>query len=662
MKLIKVGAAVVNQTPLDWAGNLANIRNALEKAKESGVRILCFPELCITGYGCEDAFLAPGTAKKALIQLEKIVPETSGMTVCIGLPLFVGNTLFNAAAVVSDGQILGFVCKQFLAGDGVHYEHRWFKPWQKGTRRGVLAGGREVPAGDMIFGIGGEKIGIEICEDAWNPARPARDFAYADVDVILNPSASHFAFGKIGTRRQIVLESSRFCNSVYIYTNLNGCESGRIIYDGGALIANCGKLEAQGSRFSFEPDQVISAVVDLDMNRMLKTKNTNFPPDYNPKDTFTVEKAYVFPMLIPEKNVCRLEDWEQSPDIKEEEFTRAVGLGLFDYMRKSGSKGFVLSISGGLDSGGIAVLIYYMALRIEREVGNTRFCQAFSFLLEKGESGREAIFKRILTCVYQASKNSGPVTLAAAKGLAEHLGFTFYYMNVSDLIERYVGLAEEKIGRKLDWDRDDMSLQNIQARVRGPGVWLLANVRGALLLTTSNRSEAAVGYATMDGDTCGGLCPLGGVDKNFLIHWMGWVRDKGPSELGPLSVVKLITDQSPTAELRPPGCFQTDEKDLMPYWILDKIEKAFVRERKSPREIFETLIHTECSHIAPRELILYIRRFFTLWQRNQWKRERYAPSFHIDDESLDPKSSCRYPILSGKFDEEFQELEKAAEQ
>ncbi|EKD26429.1 MAG: hypothetical protein ACD_79C01205G0001, partial [uncultured bacterium] len=443
------------------------------------------------------------------------------------------------------------------------------------------------------------------------------------------------------------LESSRFCNAVYIYTNLVGCEAGRIIYDGGSMIANCGKLLAQGKRFTYKKSLLLNTVIDLDVNTLNKVKDNlqNTLKEIN-KDS-QINIPFKFPVKVTKNknnNVCK---WENSQNLKNEEFMRAVGLALYDYMRKSRSLGFVLSLSGGIDSGSIAVLIYYMVNTALLELGETSFMENFKFLFQPGEKTDKAkILKRILTCAYQSSSNSGKITFNAAKTLAETLGFTFYHFKINDLVSEYVELIEKNIGRKLSWERDDVTLQNIQARVRGPSVWMLANINNALLLTTSNRSEAAVGYATMDGDTCGGLCPLGGIDKKFLIKWMHWVKGTGPEGLNPIPEIKLITDQKPTAELRPANNKQTDEDDLMPYNILDRIEKAFVREKKDPEDIYETL-KDEFTDISGEQLKNYINKFLRLWKQNQWKRERYAPSFHVDDESLDPKSSCRYPILSG---------------
>ena len=216
-------------------------------------------------------------------------------------------------------------------------------------------------------------------------------------------------------------------------------------------------------------------------------------------------------------------------------------------------------------------------------------------------------------------------------------------------------MVEASLNRTLTWQQDDIALQNIQARVRAPGVWMLANIKGALLLATSNRSEAAVGYATMDGDTCGGLSPIAGIDKQFLLHWLKWMEEQRFDEVPAINALRAINIQKPTAELRPQEEEQTDEDDLMPYKVLDLIEGLAIRDKMMPKDIWEYL-KEEFPETAKETLRIWIERFFKLWCRNQWKRERYAPSFHLDDKNLDPKTWCRFPILNSGFRYELAHL------
>jgi NAD+ synthase (glutamine-hydrolysing) len=178
----------------------------------------------------------------------------------------------------------------------------------------------------------------------------------------------------------------------------------------------------------------------------------------------------------------------------------------------------------------------------------------------------------------------------------------------------------------------------------------MANAGNFLLLSTSNRSEAAVGYCTMDGDTAGSLSPVAGIDKTFLRQWLVW------AEQTHLPSLQIVIGLNPTAELRPLSADQTDEEDLMPYPILNRIQKLAVVQKKSPRAIFDCL-QNEVEGATAERILGWLKRYFSLWSRNQWKRERYAPSFHVDDENLDPRSWCRYPILSGGYVDELAELD-----
>lgn len=678
MTRVKTAAAVLNQTPLNWDGNKQNILAAIETARGQGVRLLCLPELCICGYGCEDAFASESLPRVSLQVLGEILPATRGMIVSLGLPLLHRNRLYNAACLAVDGRIAGFAAKRFLAGDGLHYEPRWFQAWPEGLCDSIRIDGRDCPLGDMIFDCGGVKLGFEICEEAWVLDRPAGRMSLDGVDIILNPSASHFAFGKAETRKRLVAEGSRAFGVGYVFANLLGNEAGRVVYDGGALVASAGDLLAEGPRLSFAPWKVTAAVIDAAATRRIRAASAKFTPHPSKKADSDLSCAvasgrtvvscdFAWPDIEPELPRPAAAAWQSGPRVKEEEFARAVALGLFDYLRKSRSRGFVVSLSGGADSSSVACLVAIMTALACSEIGPEAFNQALAHIpeLAAAANDRERV-GCLLHCVYQASKNSSDTTRNAAVGLAAALGAKMSCLEIDAWVDGYVAAAENVLGRKLTWDADDLALQNIQARARGPSVWLLANIRGALLLATSNRSEAAVGYATMDGDTCGGLSPIAGIDKAFLRRWLVWLEKEGPQGFGPIPALAAVNSQQPTAELRPSQHGQTDEDDLMPYEVLDVAERAAIRDKLSPVEVFRQL---RCrfgtggdNRYDDARLHVWVRRFFLLWCRNQWKRERYAPSFHLDDENLDPKTWCRFPILSGGFQRELDELDRFVEE
>jgi NAD+ synthase (glutamine-hydrolysing) len=655
LKHVKVAVAALNQTPLDWNRNQKNIVAAIRAAREKNVGILCLPELCISGYGCEDAFLSPSTRQTALEMLGEILPETRGIVVTLGLPLEHSRGIFNTSALVADGQLLGFAAKRNLAGDGIHYEPRWFKPWRAGHRVMVHVLGRELPLGDLLFDVGGVRMGFEICEDAWVAERPGIELARHAVEVIFNPSASHFAFGKHAVRERLVLEGSRAFGVAYLYANLLGNEAGRAIYDGDSLIAQGGAVVAQARRFSFDDFELATAVVDVELGGIAQSALSSYEPEAT-EAIGRVVAEFRYPEAKPAASSIVREPWELSARWKEEELVRALSLGLFDYMRKSRTRGFVVSLSGGADSSLVACLVASMARLALGELGRERLAEKLAYAPELvNVEGERGLVAELLTTVYQATRNSSETTRRAARGVADAIGANHLELDVDPIVEAYVAKVEDSLGRKLSFDTDDIALQNVQARVRAPSVWLVANVRSALLVSTSNRSEAAVGYATMDGDTAGGLCPIAGVDKNFVRAVLRFLETEGATGLGPIPALALVNAQQPTAELRPPGAGQTDEADLMPYDLLDVIERAAIRDKRSPREIF-VLIRSEFGRYGERELFTWLSRFFRLFARNQWKRERYAPSFHVDDESLDPKTWYRFPILSGGFERELDEL------
>ena len=656
MKTICVAAAVINQTPLDWSGNKQRILDAIQMARSAGAQVLCLPELCITGYGCEDAFHSGNTLGQARKMLAELATATSGMVVSLGLPLLHQNSVFNCAVLVVDGSITGIVAKKNLAGDGIHYEPRWFKAWPEGICNKIELNGKSYPIGDIYFECGGVRIGFEICEDAWVANRPGAQLALKAIDLILNPSASHFAFGKIEVRKRFVLEGSRAFGVAYVYSNLLGNESGRAIYDGGALIASGGKLVATGPRFGFHDTYITSATIDLDFQRLSQARTVSFRPEIANEEPNRVSCPFIWKDGGLPTTETKTFKWETKPDFKEEEFVRAEALALFDYMRKSRSNGFVVSLSGGADSAAVVCLVYSMCTLALKELGMHGLNEKLGYLCSPlNWSSPKQMMRTLLTTAYQATKNSGTVTRAAARQIAEAVGASHYELNVEEIVQGYLEVIQNAMDIHFSWQSHDIPLQNIQARVRAPGIWLIANVKNALLLATSNRSEAAVGYATMDGDTCGGLSPLAGIDKAWLRRWLAWMEKSGPDEVGPIDALRLINCQAPTAELRPSDKNQTDEDDLMPYEVLDFIERAAIRDKRSPLEVFQLLIN-HYSAIPSNQLAAWVERFFQLWRRNQWKRERYAPSFHLDDENLDPKTWCRWPILSGDFASEIQEL------
>lgn len=613
MRKLKIGGATVNQIPFDWENNTNNIVEAIHEASRQGISLLCLPELCVTGYGCEDVFLSDWLPDRAWAELIRIRDHCENITVAVGLPIRIAGVTYNGACVISNKKLLGISLKQNLARDGVHYEPRWFDPWPANKVSEIIRDGEKISVGDLIYDVAGIQFGFEICEDAWRKDnRPGYRLFERGVDLILNPSASHYAILKSLLREEeVVVDGSRNFQCVYVFANLLGNEAGRIIYDGDIIIGQNGKLIAVNKRLSFKNFNVLGTEVDFE----------------DPG-----QSQVVIPTDNKEKN---------------EELAQAVSLGLFDYLRKSKAKGFVLSLSGGADSSSCAVMVAEMVKRGSKELGWEKFNAAVG--IDKTINDWKAAVGQLLTCAYQGTRNSSSETLNAARELAHSIGAGFHHWTIDEEVNSYTQKIEKAVGRELHWDADDITLQNIQARTRSPIIWMLANIKRAVLLTTSNRSEGAVGYATMDGDTSGSFAPIAGLSKVFILQWLRWAESTLQH-----TGLRYTNNLQPTAELRPLARHQTDESDLMPYSVLLEIEKNALIERKSPVEVFKAM----SGAYEPSILKGHIKKYFRLWSANQWKRERLAPSLHLDDWNVDPRTWCRFPILSSGYLEELSLLDE----
>jgi NAD+ synthase (glutamine-hydrolysing) len=666
MELVRVGAVTLNQTPLDWQGNQQRISKFIEQAKTERVDVLCFPELAVSGYGCEDSFLSLDTSKNALMMLKQIATLSQNITAVIGLPMIFKNRLYNCVAVIQNGKIIGINPKRLLAREGIHYEPRWFQPWPFGVSDWIDIGGSKVPFGDQHYQLGTFKLAVEICEEAWAAQSSSQDHVNSGCELILNPSASHFSLRKIRTRERLVSHWSRALKAHYCYTNLVGLEAGRIVYDGGSIFAESGEIVGRGPRFVFGDGELTFRDLDIDLARSLKLATESYAEDNHVPSSTCVVASPVHSAENPEINQNfkttkneQLEGQEiENPDQSQEkylEFSRAVSLGLFDYLRKSSGRGFVISLSGGIDSGVCAALVGHMVYEAQRQLGYQglrEFLPKVYASEVKDPKSRSAWVAKILITLYQGTEQSSAATRKAASQLATELGARHFDTDVQDLVNLYEAKFEELISRQLDWQKDDLLKQNIQARTRAPLSWMFANNFEMLLINTSNRSENAVGYTTMDGDSAGGLAPIAGIDKHFLSSYIMWLESQEVFGRHQIKSFSTIRQLPPSAELRPLAEQQSDEKDLMPYVWLEHIERLFIRERMSLEQV-ERSMKLEFPDAENDHLSNSVIKFYKLWRTSQWKRERMAPSFHLDDFSVDPKGFCRFPILSGDLSDKI---------
>ena len=694
----------INQTALDWEGNTTRILESLEFYKniknKNEKHIILFPELVLSGYGCEDGFLFSNTKKQSWEKLLKIVEASqklSNSLIFVGTPFYFNGSIFNTIAVLYEGEILALIPKSYLAGEGIHYEQRWFTPFKEPWKKIEFSYNNRVY--DFYFGQGvidffNTRIGVEICEDSWVNKRPALNYFYDNnVDIILNPAASHFGFGKYEIRKNIAISSSLNYHSYYFSVNLLGNEAGKAIYDGSMILTKNGKIFYDNSnRFSFK--DIIIRSFPLELNELRnqreriysrrndRTIDLSFPiikihtsskinkPIFsnqeheNIKQNFISVIDYEFIKELPQKNLTLNNEFL--------EFLEVERLALFDYMRKTYSRGFTISLSGGADSSLCAILVYQMIRKGIIELGLENFIKKTNYNIQLNdlqsfdtEKQIEFFSNKMLHTIYQKTNQNSQQTFDLANELAKEIHSHHLNINIQNLVDEGLKIFQDATKLKLDWENYDIPLQNIQARIRSPMAWLLANVTGSILLVTSNRSEASVGYTTMDGDSSGGLAPIAGIDKAFILKFLDFISSYSDKYTISIKTAKKIISQPPSAELRPLQKEQTDEKDLMPYSILSMIERFAIQELLSAEEILERLLayqknHFKINYTLPyfedflekikqyneEELKDMINKFFYLWHTNQWKRERFATTFHIDSYNVDPRGWFRFPVIS----------------
>lgn len=663
MKKLNVSSISINTTPLDWTGNCQKIQSSLLQASFSGAQLVVFPELAVSGYGCEDAFFTEDLAERAMKALYSI-PVPEGVVAVVGLPVMINNRLYNGAAVISRNgrlngtSVHGIVLKRYLARNGVHYEPRWFQSWPENEVQTIETPEGVVRVGDLTFDVFGFRVGVEICEDAWVANRPGRNLYARGVDVIVNPSASHFALGKYEIRKQFAKEASRSLGCGYVYANLNGCESGRAVFDGGNFVVSGGEVVGAGDVLHFRDYAITNGVIDRQENRIAQQWNSDRVLADAPDEIRIMGKANKKDVPFP------ISRKDQRAD-EEALIVRTIALGLRDWMKKTGTNGFVVSLSGGADSALVSACVNAMTVLATSEAD--RFGLPLKYMLGLGDRlPKEAetehpydLTYRILRTVYQGSLNSSDTTLEAARTVADGLGAQYSEWRIDDLVQQVTDKVSKVLEREMTWETDDIALQNIQARVRAPGVWMLANTENKLLLATGNLSEMAMGYMTMDGDTCGVLAPISGLSKTRVRNVLRYLEKTGVAcpylEEKPLLMpfLKCINDQTPTAELRPGE--QDDESDLMPYKVSDFIRSQFLNQRRSPAQIFVEACE-KLPEYESKQLAEWIEKFFTLFSKTRWKTDRSAPGFHLESDSLDSRAFSRFPLLNSGWQTELQEV------
>ena len=596
----RFGVASINALAGDWSEQMVAIRQAIAAARKAACALVVFPELAIGGPDLQDVWLRPDTSVYAEQVLTEIITETAGLTVVCGLPMAHDGRLYNVAAVIHDCRLMAIVPKRYLTPNDA--ELRWFSAWDfsKGSKfhHGAVMGAWN----STIAGLEGLDICVGTLQSHPTPARGA---------IVIEMNNRRFAPNLYREELSLRLEYSKKLGITLIRSNILGSDDGTHIYDGGGFIVTRGNMKALCPRFVFDRPFVLT------------TSDDEIPNGFDPSLAHFAKVG---------------SSPKQADDYAFAEIELALALGLNDYMKRAHIEKLCLALSGGRDSAMIAVLVARMVALKHAQLD---------------EAEQKAIVGQTLVTAYLPSRHSSSSgTQKAALALAQELGFSCPVIEIADIASHAVSTIESVANRQLSWESDDLTLQNVQARARSLVIWTLANANNAMLLTTGNMSEAAVGYATMDGDSSGCLDPIGNIPKTLVSRWLEWAR-----QFHKIDALDFVFAQPPSAELRPAHQNQADETDLMPYPVLDALIEWFLVRRMTPKEILQCAKNQLANYYTNADDIEKdVKRFILLTVRSQWKRARFANEFIILPFNIAPDDGLRWPCLQAPFRRAIDEM------
>ncbi len=520
---LRIALAQMNPTVGDIVGNARRIAELTEQARDERAQLVVFPELCLSGYPPEDLLLKTHFLDAVGEALAELAAATTGIVALVGFPE-AADDVYNAAAVLADGRVAAIYRKISLPNYGVFDEQRYF---QAGAR----------PA---TFDLNGTTVGITICEDVWEPGPPATTAALSGAEVIVNLSASPYHAGKGAERERMVIQRARDNLVAMVLCNAVGGQD-ELVFDGhsvavdqeGTVLARAPQFEEALTLCTIEPAAAARARLrDPRHRRGVRRQRHEHEAGAQSLAKLVVEPRGQGPIGGPIAAVL-------SP---EREVYSALRCGLRDYAEKNGFDNVVVGLSGGIDSALVAMLAV------------------------------DALGADRVSCVVMPSPHSSPDTQADARAIAHNLGTGLLELPIEAPMKAYDELLREPFSGR----EPGIAEENLQARIRGNLVMALSNAFGWLVLTTGNKSELSVGYATLYGDMAGGFAVLKDVFKGWVYRLVAWRNAEHaaagrPGELVPASVL----DRPPSAELRPG---QRDDDSLPAYDLLDTILAGYVEQ------------------------------------------------------------------------------------
>lgn len=554
MSRLRVAAAQLNLVVGDLEGNAARITEAYNHAESAGADLVAFPELAITGYPPEDLLLRPAFLAQATEWLEKVAVHTGRTAAIVGFPQ-ADVHLYNAAAVCAHGRVAGVYRKHLLPNYAVFDEQRYFTP---------------APTDGPLFDIGGVRVGVTICEDAWSPTGPVLTEAAAGAGLVVNINASPYYAGRLREREAMLADRAVEASTPILYVNLVGGQD-ELVFDGASvLVDESGAVIARARQF--EEDLL---VVDLDL-----------PPAARWRRVRLLGRT---PPTLPEIPVSEVQlggaplaSRVEAPLPPVREVYEALVLGTRDYVTKNGFSDVVVGLSGGIDSSLVA-MIAVDALGPEHVVG-----------------------------ILMPSRFSSAGSVHDAEVLAANLGIRTTTVPIEDAHRAFLDMLAEPF----EETESGLAEENLQARIRGTILMSMSNKFGWLVLTTGNKSELATGYSTLYGDMAGGFAVIKDVPKTLAYALARERNERAGRSLIPDEVL----DKPPSAELRPD---QRDSDSLPDYAVLDPIVENYVEADRSVRDLVDDGYDAET-----------VRRVASLIDRNEYKRRQAAPGVRVSPKAF----------------------------
>ena len=587
MRTFRIAMVQMNSTVGDLDGNVRLITAWLREAKKAKADLVAFPELAITGYPPEDLLLKPRFIADNRRALQEVVRHCRGIAAVVG---YVSQSdgvdpkparssvvqagvheLYNAAAIIADQKLITTYCKWYLPNYGVFDESRYFHP------------GRRLP----LIRVRGAVVGVNICEDIWIPDGPTGFQAAAGAEVIVNINASPFHLGKRRVREQMLATRAREHGVVLTYTNAVGAQD-ELVFDGNSVI-----LDHQGEVISrgkaFEEDLIVA---DLNMEAVARARRTG-RKKILPKRIAAAVELCAAPLPSVRNAGSRVVGAVAATVDPLEEVYRALTLGVRDYVKKNGFTRAVIGLSGGVDS-------------------------ALTAVLAVDALGSENVWGLFMPSLYTSQDSHDDVAELGAR-----LAISVHTIPITELFNTY----RRELAATFEGRAPDTTEENLQARIRGNLLMAFSNKFGHLVLTTGNKSEMSVGYATLYGDMAGGFAVIKDVPKTMVYDLARLRNLRGTTPVIP----KRTLDRPPTAELRPN---QKDEDSLPPYEILDPILQAYVEEDRSLDEIIEAGFDRAT-----------VARVMTMVDGSEYKRRQAPIGIKITHRALG--KDRRMPITNG---------------